>query len=156
MKKIIVLLVLTATVVAILSFSDEMKADPIMAYNDSLTRDRAKYTQAVREMIKGREKTTVDSVFKNLTHIGGFEAEILPEVMLRWSEALGVSCGHCHENNKWELDIKPEKEIARQMSDLSSMINTQLKQIKGIKSTRPVINCASCHQGKLKPPLRVQ
>lgn len=123
------------------------------AIEDSLQKDREKYVEQIKLLIKGREKTVVDSVFKNLTHIGGFEAEILPVVMERWSQALGVSCSHCHQNGKWELDIKSEKEIARQMADLSTLINKQLKQIKGVKSERPVINCATCHRGQLKPAL---
>jgi len=154
--KLLVLLPVIFSVIFFSSFEEGIQQMPVLNYNDSLEKDRAKYVAEVKESIKGREKMQVDSVFKNLTHIGGFEAEILPEVMERWSQALGVSCGHCHENSKWEIDSKPEKDIARQMSDLSTMINEQLKQVKGIKNIRPVINCATCHHGQLKPPLRVK
>ena len=99
---------------------------------------------------------TVDSVFKNLKVLGGFPAENLLLAMNSWSRALGVSCGHCHETSQWELDTKPDKDIARQMSVMSTRINQEmLKNIKGLKNDRPIINCTSCHNGKLKPALKI-
>lgn len=122
---------------------------------DSLSNERAKYVAEVNEMIKGKEKITADSVYKNLKYIGGFDADILPVVMDKWSISLGVSCSHCHVENQWDRDDKPEKEIARKMAELSSSINQQLNQIEGIKSEKPLINCATCHQGNLIPPRSV-
>jgi len=125
-------------------------------YGDSLQADRDKYINSLRELIKGREKMTVDSVFKNLKVLGGFPAENLLLAMNSWSRALGVSCGHCHETSQWELDTKPDKDIARQMSVMSTRINQEmLKNIKGLKNDRPIINCTSCHNGKLKPALKI-
>lgn len=121
---------------------------------DSLAADRAKYVARVSQMIKGREQVAVDSVFQNLKVLGGFPAENLVFAMEKWSEALGVSCDHCHVLNEWHSDTKPEKEIARQMVNLGERINTDLQKISGIKSERPGVNCFTCHRGELKPARR--
>ena len=125
------------------------------AFQDSLIEDRLKHVKEINQMIKGKEDMEADSVYKNLLYIGGFKASILPLVMNKWSIALGVTCGHCHENGKWESDIKPEKLIARKMAKMSSVINDYLKTIKEIQNPHAVINCASCHRGHLKPALDV-
>lgn len=126
------------------------------SYNDSLQADRDKYIASLKELIKGKEKMMVDSVFKNLKVLGGFPAENLLLAMNSWSRALGVSCGHCHETTQWESDTNPEKSVARQMSVMSTRINQEmLKNITGLKNERPIINCTSCHNGKLKPALRI-
>jgi hypothetical protein len=121
---------------------------------DPLAADRAKYIARVNDMIKGREQVTVDSVFKNLKVLGGFPAENLVFAMEKWSEALGVSCDHCHVLNEWPSDAKPEKEIARQMVNLGERINSDLRKIGGIKSDKPGVNCFTCHRGELKPARR--
>jgi hypothetical protein len=108
---------------------------------------------AIKAQIRGKERTTVDSVFKNLKYIGGFEAEILPEVMNKWSIALGVSCNHCHVVGEWESDVKREKLVARQMAELSQDVNVKLREIKNIKSKKPTVNCTTCHRGQTKPAL---
>ena len=123
------------------------KADPLAA-------DRAKYAASVRKMIAGREQVAVDSVFQNLKVLGGFPAENLVFAMEKWSEALGVGCDHCHVPNEWHQDVKPEKEIARQMVTLGETVNTELRKIKGLKSERPGVNCFTCHRGELKPAKR--
>jgi hypothetical protein len=51
--------------------------------------------------------------------------------------------------------VKPEKEIARQMVSLGERVNADLRKIKGLKSERPGINCFTCHRGELKPAKRI-
>jgi len=98
----------------------------------------------------------VDSVFKNLKVFGGFPAENLLGAMNSWSRALGVSCEHCHETSDWALDTNPKKDVARQMSEMTTKINKDyLANIKGLTAERHIINCTSCHNGKLKPALRM-
>lgn len=121
---------------------------------DPLSADRAKYADRVMLAIKGREKAPVDSVFENLKVLGGFPAENLVFAMVKWSEALGVSCDHCHVTGEWPSDQKPEKGIARKMVDLGEQVNTALREIKGLKSERPGVNCFTCHRGALKPARR--
>lgn len=135
------------------SFRSTAGKDPID--QDSLSEDRLKHVNEIKEAIKGKEDMEVDSVFKNLQSIGGFKAGILPLVMNKWSIALGVSCGHCHEIGRWEADDKPEKIIARKMAKMSSVINDYIKTIKEIKNPKAVANCATCHRGHLKPALDV-
>ena len=125
-------------------------------YQDSLQADRDKYLNSLKEKIKGKEKIMVDSVFENLKILGGFPAENLLLAMNSWSRALGVSCNHCHETSNWALDINPNKEIARQMSEMTTKINNELlTKIVGLSTERHIVNCTSCHNGKLKPALRI-
>lgn len=118
---------------------------------DSIRTSRSKYVAWLNEYVRGREQVIVDSIFVNLKYIGGFEASIFPVVMEKWSIALGVSCDHCHIPGEWESDVKPQKNIARQMAALSSTINQKLNEIEEFKDRKPVINCATCHRGQLKP-----
>jgi Photosynthetic reaction centre cytochrome C subunit len=155
MKTTVVLITILTAVILFSSFSKSPSVYNNKGVSDSLQKDREKYVAEIKEMIKGKEKIVVDSVFKNLKNIGGFDAEILPVVMEKWSQALGVSCSHCHETGNWETDTKAEKDIARKMADLSTMINTQLRKIEGIKSSKPLVNCATCHRGQLKPAISV-
>lgn len=90
--------------------------------------ERAKYAARVREMIAEKEQVAVDSVFQNLKVLGGFPAESLVFAMEKWSEALGVGCEHCHVPNEWHQDLKPEKEIAREMVGLGERINADLRK----------------------------
>jgi hypothetical protein len=125
-------------------------------YEDSLQAERDKYLNKLRTMIAGKEDMAVDSVFKNLKVFGGFPAKNLLLAMNSWSRALGVTCQHCHITDDFTLDDKPAKEIARQMSMMTTKINSDfLAKIKGLKSERPIINCTSCHNGKLKPALKI-
>ncbi|MFN0173755.1 MAG: c-type cytochrome [Saprospiraceae bacterium] len=121
---------------------------------DSLTADRSKYANQVLAQIKGSEQVTVDSVFKNLKVLGGFPAENLIIAMERWSEALGVSCDHCHVINEWHSDVKPAKNVARQMVNFGETVNAELRKLQGLKSEKPGVNCFTCHRGELKPARR--
>ena len=121
---------------------------------DPLAAERKKYIARVAASIAGREQVAVDSVFQNLKVLGGFPAENLVFAMEKWSEALGVGCDHCHVPNEWHQDVKPEKEIARQMVSFGETVNAELRKIKGLKSEKPGINCFSCHRGELKPARR--
>src|SRR5262245_64989391 len=97
MKKFFLLFILSLSVIVFVSFDNNFTgSNRIAAINDSLKADRAKYVALINERIKGKEKMPVDSVFTDLKVLGGFPAEILPHAMNSWSEALGVSCGHCH------------------------------------------------------------
>lgn len=126
-------------------------------YADSLQASRDMYLQQVAESMRGKEKMAVDSVFKNLKIFGGFPAENILPAMNSWSRALGVTCTHCHTPSQWEDDSNPEKDIARQMSKMTSAItNEYLRKIPGMKNPKPLINCTSCHNGKLKPALRIE
>lgn len=121
---------------------------------DSLTADRQKWLAQVRNSIKGKEQQPVDSVFSNLTVLSGFPAENLLFAMEAWSKGLGVSCGHCHNTSNFSFDTNPKKKIAREMVIMGNMISSNLKKIDGL-STRPIVNCITCHRGELKPAFRM-
>lgn len=154
----------TAYLLLLLVFATIISAHTINKQNDfqkstydSLQSIRDGYLEKIRYEIRGKEKMPVDSVFKNLKIFGGFPAENLLLAMNSWSRALGVGCNHCHTPEKWDMEGKPEKDIARQMSNMTSkIINDYLRKMEGLKNTKPVINCTSCHNGKLKPALRLE
>lgn len=155
MKKIFVMILIAATIIFLTSFENKYNSQAEnIAINDSLEKDRAKYTAIINEGIKGKEKMIVDSVFSNLKVLGGFPAENLVFAMNSWSRALGVSCGHCHNTNDFAGDGKQKKEISRQMVEMGNMISQKLKTIKGL-SERPIVNCTTCHRGDLKPAFRM-
>lgn len=129
-------------------------ASVVIAPLDPLAADRAQYTARVYELIKGREQVAVDSVFQNLKVLSSFPAENLVFAMEKWSEALGVSCDHCHVTGEWASDVKKEKHIARQMVTLGEELNASLRKIDGLKSEKPGVNCFTCHRGEIKPARR--
>jgi hypothetical protein len=155
MKKVFVIFLIAVTVIFLTSFENKnVSRIQKTAVNDSLEKDRAKYTAIINEKIKGKEKMIVDSVFNNLKVLGGFPAENLVFAMNSWSRALGVSCGHCHNTNNFADDDKQKKEISRQMVEMGNMISQKLKTIRGL-SERPIVNCTTCHRGDLKPAFRL-
>jgi len=155
MKKLLVTGALLTAVIFCVSFGiNQSSFTGSPALQDSLEKDRAKYTALISESIRGREQVTVDSVFANLKVLGGFPAENLVFAMNAWSRGLGVSCGHFHNTNNFASDEKDKKEIARQMVEMGNTISDKLKTIKGL-STKPVVNCITCHRGELKPAFRM-
>ena len=155
MKKILVLITVTSAVIVFASFNNNSAGTVTSSViNDSLEADRAKYIAIINERIKGKEKMEVDSIFTDLKVLGGFPAEILPRAMNSWSQALGVSCGHCHNTDNFSSDEKEKKLIAREMVTMGNMISQKLKTIKGL-SDRPIVNCTTCHRGELKPAFKM-
>lgn len=134
-----------------------LHAQAAPANQDSLRADREKYIAAVREAIKGKENLPGDSVYKNLKVFGQLPAERLPMMMGRFSEALGVSCDHCHVVKEWAKDDKEEKQIARDMMAMARTINAELlPKIPNLKSERPTVTCTTCHRGAVKPATTLQ
>ena len=155
MKKIFAMMLIAAAIIFLTSFENKYNPQKEnIAINDSLEKDRAKYTAIINESIKGKEKMVVDSVFSNLKVLDGFPAENLVFAMNSWSRALGVSCGHCHNTNNFADDEKQKKQIARQMVEMGNTISQKLKTIQGL-SERPIVNCITCHRGDLKPAFRM-
>ena len=87
----------------------------------------------------------------------GVPAGNLLKIMeLGYSRSLGVDCTHCHTPDQWEKEDKAQKQIARDMSNMSKTINTELlKNIKNLRSPNPVVNCTTCHRGDIKPALNL-
>jgi hypothetical protein len=98
------------------------------------------------------EQEPAGDVFKNIQLNKAMEAGRLPGMMGFWSNALGVTCKHCHIVDQWEKEDRPEKQIARDMVAMVGTINTDLlKKIKNLDSPEPRIGCWTCHRGKVIP-----
>ena len=87
----------------------------------------------------------------------GFPAgRVLAIMEFGYARSLGVNCTHCHIPDKWESEDKNTKQIAREMSAMVATINGELlKNIKGLKSESPTVNCTTCHRGQVKPALNL-
>lgn len=115
--------------------------------------DQAAAIAALKEQIKGHENDPAPTVFKNVKVMTNTPAGRLLSIMeFGFGRSLGVDCTHCHIPGKWEAEDKPEKQIARDMSDMTTKINKDLlKNIKNLKSPNPIVNCTTCHRGQVKP-----
>ncbi len=157
MKKLFIISCVMAAVILATAFTGR-RASVGISYEDSIEADKAKHVAAVLEKIKGKEKMPVDSVFSNLKLFKGMPAENLLRIMDKgWSRALGVSCGHCHNTGDWASDTKVQKDITRAMAKMNGRINNELlKEIPGLKSPNPIVNCTTCHRGRVKPALNLE
>lgn len=119
--------------------------------------DQAAAIAKLKEQIKGRENDPAPTVFKDIQTMKNTPAGRLLAVMeMGFARSLGVNCTHCHVADKWESEEKPQKQIARDMSTMVSVINReQLRNIKNLKSESPIVNCTTCHRGEVKPALNL-
>jgi hypothetical protein len=116
--------------------------------------DRNRAAMAIEESIKGKENMPAEEVFKNIQVFKGRPAiQVLRIMEYGFSPALGVRCNHCHEPGKWDSDAKEQKQVAREMSKMSTALNEQLKKITGKDDA--AVNCTTCHRGDTKPALNL-
>lgn len=103
--------------------------------------------------IAGKEALPAEQVYKNIQTLKGMPAGRLLAIMNRgYSNALGVSCSHCHVVGEYDREDKSTKQIARDMSAMVTTINgTLLKNIKNLENPDAVINCSTCHGGRARP-----
>ena len=89
---------------------------------------------------------------------GGFKnLKVLPKDMTRpqlmgimqnWTRALGVTCNHCHGDDK-STDEKPEKDVARAM--VKMMMNLRANAADFLPDNRIAkVSCWTCHRGNAK------
>lgn len=68
--------------------------------------------------------------------------------MQNWTRALGVTCNHCHVDDK-ASDEKPEKEVARAM--MKMMMNLRQNAADFLPGDRAQkVSCWTCHRGSAK------
>lgn len=115
--------------------------------------EEEKWLAELRESIKGKETLPANQVFKNIKQLNALSAERLLRVMqFGYSRSLGVTCTHCHTPGLWEDDSKMAKRITRQMAEMVTTLNRDvLPKIEDLESRKAVVNCTTCHRGKLKP-----
>ena len=131
-------------------------ASETAAQPDPLAADRAKHLAALRAKIAGKENLAAGAVFENIQRLKAVEAARLLEVMEIWSKVLGVSCDHCHVAYEWASEVKPEKEVTRQMVGLVNKLNDDLNNMPALKGSEPSISCYTCHRGETKPATKVK
>jgi hypothetical protein len=120
---------------------------------DTLAQARARYVNAIREQIKGQEEAPAESVFKNIQTLKGMPAgRLLGMMEMGWSRALGVSCDHCHDPEKWDSDDKRAKLAARDMVGMTRAINADyIRKMANLRGENPTVNCGTCHNGRARP-----
>jgi hypothetical protein len=97
--------------------------------------------------VRAQSDKPVEQVNKNIQVLKGLPSSQLLSVMHFMRTSLGVRCDYCHiaENDKYWMDDKPAKQIARQMIQMTAEIN---KRDFGGKT---VVTCNTCHQGRTVP-----
>jgi hypothetical protein len=117
----------------------------------------ARAIEDLKAAIAGKENQPAETVFRNIQIFKGVPAgRVLAIMQMGFSPALGVDCTHCHVTGQWESDAAKEKQIAREMSNMTREINQKyLAAIKGLDSEKPAVNCTTCHRGQLKPALNL-
>ena len=119
------------------------------AASDPDAAGRAKIIENLKRDIAGKENWPADSLYENVKVLKTLSAERFLGMMDRWGQALGVGCDHCHVKNEWASEVKPEKAVTRQMIELTTRINKDLKSIGGIDEAS--VSCYTCHRGEVTP-----
>jgi hypothetical protein len=81
----------------------------------------------------------------------------LIQLMVRYSQELGVQCQFCHAESALGIDFvsdqSPAKQTARVMIGMLRDINTKyLAQVSDRRYSVP-LTCGNCHQGQTTPPV---
>jgi hypothetical protein len=107
--------------------------------------------------IAGQENRPAGEVFRNVQLLKDVPAARFLKMMdAGYSRALGVSCDHCHVEDRWEADEKRPKRAAREMIRLTSEINDKLLELQEIDTSDAVVNCTTCHRGYVKPAVQMK
>lgn len=135
----------------------QVPQSPAQTKQDSIAAQRKVHTNELKALIAGKEDMPAEEVFTNIQNLKGRPAKVVLAIMnFGYSRSLGVSCEHCHNTNDWGSDEKIQKQIAREMSEMSKKINGELlTNIAGLQSEQPVVNCTTCHRGEIKPALNL-
>ncbi len=88
---------------------------------------------------------TAEQAFKNIKVLEGTPADQLFPAMQFISASLGVECGFCHVEGKFDSDDKPQKQTARKMITMTLAVN------KDNFNSRREVTCYSCHRGSADP-----
>jgi tetratricopeptide (TPR) repeat protein len=100
------------------------------------------------------------------TNLQVLEGEVTPRslrnVMLGFTNALGVRCSYCHDDAEGDgldeidfaSDAKPAKETARLMMDMVAAINSEhLKSLGSETHEVMEVRCVTCHHSQKRPAL---
>jgi hypothetical protein len=119
------------------------------------TNDRV--VQQILKTLAGQEGKPAEQVFKNIQiqWLKGIPAQQFLTIMnVGYSQALGVTCTHCHVETDFSSDAKRPKRAAREMAVMHRSINQQLAKMENLATPATEnrsINCATCHRGAVNP-----
>src|SRR5450631_662403 len=88
---------------------------------------------------------TAEAVFKNIQVLKGVPSDQLIPAMRFITASLGVECGYCHVEDKFDQDDKKPKQVARSM--MRMMLAIDKNSFEGNRE----VTCYSCHRGSPKP-----
>jgi hypothetical protein len=81
----------------------------------------------------------------------------LVQLMVRYSQELGVQCQFCHAESAQGMDFvsdqSPAKQTARVMIGMLRDINTKYLPQVGDRRYSVPLTCGNCHQGQTTPPV---
>jgi hypothetical protein len=128
--------------------------DSARRVRDSVTAVRRDSAAAfVLRSIAGRENQPAESVFKNIKVFKGVPAARLVNIMNNgFGHSLGVGCGFCHVQGKFDLDDKTQKNTARLMLAMVQTINRDyVSKVPADSGRTPMVTCFTCHRGRPQP-----
>jgi hypothetical protein len=129
---------------------------PSIAEETSMAESSPEVARILKQ-IKGREQLPAGEVFQNVELLAGVPAERFLWIMENgYSASLGVRCTHCHVEDRWEADEKRAKRATREMILMTREINDKLLSMREIDNSDPVVNCATCHRGYVKPAIQMK
>ncbi len=89
-----------------------------------------------------------------VTVLTGLTVPQFEQEMQHFVQATGVSCGGCHVRGNFASDENARKLKARQMIEMTKMLNKQFfpdhKRAEG-ESVLGRVTCYTCHKGEAKP-----
>jgi photosynthetic reaction center cytochrome c subunit len=88
---------------------------------------------------------TAEQVYKNLQVLKGIPYDQLIPAMEFITASLGVECGFCHVERRFDQDDKEPKQTARKMMQMMLAIN------QGNFGNRQKVTCNTCHRGSRLP-----
>ncbi len=83
--------------------------------------------------------------FQNVTVLADMPSDQMGKVMNLMSEALGVSCGHCHVGYDFVSEDAPRKAVARKMIEMTFRLNREAF------AGQQAVTCWTCHRGQTHP-----
>lgn len=90
-------------------------------------------------------QATAEHTFKNLQVLKDIPSDQLIPAMQFITASLGVECGFCHVENRFDLDDKKPKLTARKMMLMVRSLN------QNNFDSRRQVTCNSCHRGSRRP-----
>ena len=86
-----------------------------------------------------------EEVYKNIKVMNGTLASEFSQSMHLMESGTGMDCEYCHIEGKFDVDVKPPKQVARRMYVMMTDLNTRYF------GGKQVVTCYTCHNGRREP-----